>query len=168
MPTSHIQPCNLLRQATVAESGRIDEHGAAERGITGMTPSQRVSSSDFCPAVTAMVDCKCCYCEVEICHSLQHSVTSFQLPLEMLAQAKDHHAQCHEWSGVFLNAQAGSIINAYGYGMRCSTSMNHPRLVILKREKVVYMIRLLEVMLWHGLNLGFMLILVLECSLSRQ
>lgn len=99
-----MQPCNLLRQASVAESGRIDEHGAAERGITGMTPFQRVSSSDFCPAVTAMVDCKCCYCEVEICHSLQHSVTSFQLPLEMLAQAKDHHAQCHEWSGVFLNA----------------------------------------------------------------
>lgn len=74
-----------------------------------------------------------------------------------------------EWSILkCIEAQAGSIINAYGYGMRCSTSMNHPRLVILKREKVVYMIRLLEVMLWHGLNLGFMLILVLECSLSRQ
>uniref|UniRef100_A0A0E9VSA5 Uncharacterized protein n=1 Tax=Anguilla anguilla TaxID=7936 RepID=A0A0E9VSA5_ANGAN len=34
-----------------------------------MAPFQQVSSSNFCPARAAPVNCKCCYCEVEMYRS---------------------------------------------------------------------------------------------------
>ena len=42
-----------------------------------MLPFQQVSSSNFCPARAAQVNCKCCYCEVETSRSNNSSAAKW-------------------------------------------------------------------------------------------
>ena len=42
-----------------------------------MPPFQQVILSNFCPARAALVNCKCCYCEVEISRSNNSSATKW-------------------------------------------------------------------------------------------
>ena len=62
-------PCNLHRQTLEVEwlYWRAQWHSTWHRHR--MPPFQQVSSSKFCPARAAPVNCKCWYCEVETSRS---------------------------------------------------------------------------------------------------
>jgi hypothetical protein len=59
------QPCNLHRQTLAIEWPYWRAQWLSTWHLHRMPPFKQVSSSNFCPARAAPVNCKCCYCEVE-------------------------------------------------------------------------------------------------------
>ena len=62
-------PCNLHRQTLAVEWPYWRAQWLSMWHHHGMSPFQKVSSSNSCPARAAPVNCKCYYCEVETLRS---------------------------------------------------------------------------------------------------
>ncbi|CAB1349934.1 unnamed protein product [Coregonus sp. 'balchen'] len=66
---SSTQPCNLHRQTLAVERPYCRVQLLSTWRHHRLPPFQQVSSSNFCPARAAPVNCKFCYCEVETSRS---------------------------------------------------------------------------------------------------
>ena len=62
---SSTQPCSLHRQTLAVEWAYWRPQWLSTWHRHRMPPFQQISSSNFCPARAAPVNCKCCYCEVD-------------------------------------------------------------------------------------------------------
>ena len=70
-------PCNLHRQTLDVERPFWSDLWLSMRHLHRKPPFQQVSSSNFCPARAAPVNCKCCYCEAEMSWSNNSSAVKW-------------------------------------------------------------------------------------------